>query len=219
MVGQAESAVVMPASQTALCLGRMLSGVTREGGWVVLEVLLMPGVADAPGAQPDVPIAGSGGGTGGTGGIGGGGASGTGRASSPTPDASSDLLADAPGGGGGTGTGDTRPVDGLGSCGIDQNCPASAPMCLNFRCAKCTGNNDCSGRSDGGAGAAVCEPSSGKCVACVKSSECAADPSKPVCVANQCAACSSNSQCSERGGSGAGVCATTSGKCVGCVDE
>jgi hypothetical protein len=43
MVGQAESAVVMPASQTALCLGRMLSGVTREGGWVVLEVLLMPG--------------------------------------------------------------------------------------------------------------------------------------------------------------------------------
>jgi hypothetical protein len=41
-VVQAESAVVMLASQTALCLGRMLSGVTREAGWVVLEVLVMP---------------------------------------------------------------------------------------------------------------------------------------------------------------------------------
>ena len=112
---------------------------------------------------------------------------------------------------------DTRPVDGLGSCGVDQDCPTSAPMCLNFRCAKCAGNNDCAGRSDGGAGAAVCEPTSGKCVACVKSSECTADPTKPVCVANQCAACSAAASECETKNSAAPVCQTTSGKCVGCV--
>ena len=107
---------------------------------------------------------------------------------------------------------DTRPVDGLGSCGVDRDCPASAPMCLNFRCAKCASNSDCSG-----AGAGVCEPTSGKCVACVKSSECMADPTKPVCVANQCAACSSAASECEIKNSAAPVCQTTSGKCVGCV--
>ena len=112
---------------------------------------------------------------------------------------------------------DTRPVDGLGSCGVDRDCPASAPMCLNFRCAKCAGNSDCSGRGDGGAGASVCEPTSGKCVACVKSSECTADPTKPVCVANQCAACSFAASECEIKNSAAPVCQTTSGKCVGCV--
>ena len=107
---------------------------------------------------------------------------------------------------------DTRPVDGLGSCGVDRDCPASAPMCLNFRCAKCASNSDCSG-----AGAGVCEPTSGKCVACVKSSECTADPTKPVCVANQCAACSAAASECETKNSAAPVCQTTSGKCVGCV--
>jgi hypothetical protein len=108
---------------------------------------------------------------------------------------------------------DTRPVDGLGSCGVDRDCPTSAPMCLNFRCAKCAGNNDCAGRS----GAGVCEPSSGKCVACVKSSECTSDTTKPVCVANQCAACSSAASECETKNSAAPVCEPTSGKCVQCV--
>jgi hypothetical protein len=112
---------------------------------------------------------------------------------------------------------DTRPVDGLGSCGVDRDCPAGAPMCLNFRCAKCTGNSQCFGRGDGGGGAGVCEPTSGKCVACVKSSECTADPSKPVCVANQCAACSSAASECESKNSAAPVCQSTSGKCVECV--
>ena len=115
---------------------------------------------------------------------------------------------------------DRRTVDGLGSCGDDSNCPTSAPMCLNFRCAKCTSNNDCAGSGDSGAGAGACEPTSGRCVACVKSSDCTADPSKPVCAANnQCAACTANSQCAGRsdGGVGPGVCEATSGKCVACV--
>jgi hypothetical protein len=115
---------------------------------------------------------------------------------------------------------DRRTVDGLGSCGDDSNCPVSAPMCLNFRCAKCTSNNDCAGGGDSGAVAGVCEPISGRCVACVKSSDCTADASKPVCGANnQCAACTANSQCVGRsdGGVGPGVCEATSGKCVACV--
>jgi hypothetical protein len=115
---------------------------------------------------------------------------------------------------------DRRTVDGLGSCGDDSNCPTSAPLCLNFRCAKCTSNNDCAGSGDSGAGAGVCEPTSGRCVACVKSSDCTADPNKPVCAANnQCTACTANSQCAGRsdGGVGPGVCETTSGKCVACV--
>jgi len=108
---------------------------------------------------------------------------------------------------------DTRSVDGLGSCGVDRDCPTSAPMCLNFRCAKCAGNNDCAGR----AGAAVCEPTSGKCVVCVKSSECTVDPTKPVCVVNQCAACSAAASECETKNSAAPVCEPTSGKCVQCV--
>ena len=124
-----------------------------------------------------------------------------------------DAAADAPA--------DTRPVDAQGSCSSDIECPASAPLCLDFMCAKCTSANDCAGRGDGGAGAGVCEPTSGRCVACVKSSECTADPARPVCVANQCAACTTNSQCSLRGDGGvsAGVCDTTTGRCVACVQN
>jgi hypothetical protein len=55
-------------------------------------------------------------------------------------------------------------------------------------------------------------------VACVKSSECTADPTKPVCVANQCAACSFAASECEIKNSAAPVCQTTSGKCVGCVE-
>jgi hypothetical protein len=110
--------------------------------------------------------------------------------------------------------GDTRPVDGAGSCGSDIDCPATAPMCLDFVCAKCTGNSDCTGR---GASAAVCDTASGRCVACAKSSDCTADPTKPVCVADQCVACgSATGECRVKN-SAAPVCDGTSGKCVGCL--
>ncbi len=112
---------------------------------------------------------------------------------------------------------DTRPVDLPGSCGSDNDCVASGTMCLAFRCAKCTGNSDCTGRGDGGVGGNVCDPTSGRCVACVQSSDCAADPTKPVCAANQCVACkSAESECRIKNSS-APVCDSTSGKCVGCL--
>ena len=111
-------------------------------------------------------------------------------------------------------SGDARPVDGAGSCGSDTDCPSTAPMCLDFMCAKCTGNSDCTGR---GASSAVCDTTSGRCVACAKSSDCTADPTKPVCVTNQCVACiSATSECRVKNGA-APVCDSTSGKCVGCV--
>jgi hypothetical protein len=111
-------------------------------------------------------------------------------------------------------SGDTRPVDGAGSCGSDIDCPSTAPMCLDFVCAKCTGTSDCAGR---GASSAVCDTTSGRCVACAKSSDCTADPAKPVCVTNQCVACSSaTSECHVKS-SAAPVCDGTSGKCVGCL--
>jgi hypothetical protein len=114
---------------------------------------------------------------------------------------------------------DTRPVDSQGSCGSDIDCPASAPMCLDFRCARCASNNDCADRGDGGSGANVCDTTSGLCVACAKSSDCTADPARPVCVANQCAACSSATNECRSKNSLAPVCDSSSGKCVGCLSN
>jgi hypothetical protein len=112
---------------------------------------------------------------------------------------------------------DTRPVDGQGTCGSDIDCPSIAPLCLAYQCAKCPANTDCAGRGDGGTGAGVCDSTSGRCVACTKSSECTADPAKPVCVANQCVACNSAAgECLAKN-SLAPVCNPTTGRCVGCL--
>ena len=111
---------------------------------------------------------------------------------------------------------DRRPVDSQGSCSSDNDCPDSGPLCLAFRCAKCKTSNDCLSRADSGAGGGVCEPTSGRCVACAKSGDCTADPSKPVCVGNLCVACSSAAnECRVKNPS-APVCANN-GKCVGCL--
>ncbi len=112
---------------------------------------------------------------------------------------------------------DRRPVDSQGSCSSDNDCPDSGPLCLAFRCAKCKTSNDCLSRADSGAGGGVCEPTSGRCVACAKSSDCTADPTKPVCVANQCVACiSATNECRAKS-SAAPVCDSATGKCVGCL--
>jgi hypothetical protein len=109
---------------------------------------------------------------------------------------------------------DTRPVDSEGSCGSDDDCDASAPLCLAFRCAKCKTSNDCASRADSGVGGGVCDTTSGKCVACAKSS---ADPTKPVCVSNLCVACSSAANECRVKSSAAPVCDSTTGKCVACL--
>ena len=52
-------------------------------------------------------------------------------------------------------------VDAPGTCAADKDCSAQSPLCLGNRCAKCAGNNDCTGRP----GTPVCA-ASGLCVAC-----------------------------------------------------
>ena len=133
-------------------------------------------------------------------------------------DASADIPLDAPPIDAPADTpADARPIDGPGTCGSDIDCPASLPMCLAFQCAKCTANTECAGHSDGGTAAGVCDTTSGRCVACVKSSECTAEPTKPVCVGNLCVGCkSAESECRTKN-SGAPVCDQTSGKCVACL--
>jgi hypothetical protein len=125
----------------------------------------------------------------------------------PQVDAAADVAAD------------TRPVDGQGTCGIDIDCPTSLPICLAFQCTKCTANVECPGHSDNGTATGVCDTASGRCVACAQSTDCTADPAKPVCAGNQCVACTTSGQCSARGDGGvrAGVCDTTTGRCVACV--
>ena len=130
-------------------------------------------------------------------------------ADSPPVDAPADLPVD------------TRPVDGQGSCGSDSDCPTSLPICVALQCAKCTANTECAGHSDNGTATGVCDTTNGRCVACVQSTDCAADPAKPVCANNLCVACTTSSQCSARGDGGvsAGVCDTTTGRCVACVQS
>ncbi len=112
---------------------------------------------------------------------------------------------------------DRRPIDSQGSCSTDIDCPATAPLCLDFRCAKCKSNNDCVPRADSGVGAGVCDTTSGQCVLCARSSDCTADPTKPVCMANQCVACSSAANECRARDPAAPVCDSTTGKCVGCL--
>jgi hypothetical protein len=64
-----------------------------------------------------------------------GGDAGDGGGVSPT-DGNADVPQDAPA------------VDAVGSCGSDDQCPTSAPMCLNLMCARCTGPSDCAGHGD-----------------------------------------------------------------------
>jgi hypothetical protein len=71
-------------------------------------------------------------------------------AEGPTVDvAVHDVLAEGP------------TVDAPGTCSADKDCPATAPMCLANRCAKCTADTDCVGRAG-----PACSATTGLCVAC-----------------------------------------------------
>ena len=112
----------------------------------------------------------------------------------------------------------TDSVDSQEICGSDIECPATAPLCLDFQCTKCKSNSMCAARADGGS-AGICDTSSGRCVVCAKNSDCNADPTKPVCVANQCVACTSApTECRTKNAS-TPVCNATTGKCVGCLSN
>jgi len=101
-----------------------------------------------------------------------------------------DVLADAP-------------VDAPGTCSMDKDCPVQTPLCLGSKCAKCTTDTDCVGRTG-----PACQTSSGLCVACTADKYCTGTAAKCNTTTNQCAGCVVRSDCS-------GVCqACTSGVCT-----
>ena len=138
---------------------------------------------------------------------------------------------------------DARAVDAPGTCAADKDCPAESPLCLSNRCAKCAGDNDCTGRT----GTPVCA-ASGLCVACTSGSKqcsllqpqlCSAVgqwqnsglPCSTLCNGGTCAACAPGAQqcngsqpqtCNPSGTwqntgnacSGCYTCSTATGTCV-----
>jgi len=78
------------------------------------------------------------------------------------------------------------PVDALGTCSTDKDCSPTAPLCLGSRCAKCSSDDDCGGRS----GTPACA-TSGMCVPCTQNKHCAASAAGSLCdaTANQCVQC------------------------------
>jgi len=153
------------------------------------------GAGDAVGGSGDAGTGASAGGAGGvtaTGGISGsGGSSAAARldasapdSESPTPDGPAITTPDAP-------PADVAgpPVDAPGSCGTDKDCPSQNPLCLNNRCAKCSGDSDCTGRTG-----PACAPS-GLCVACTANKHCTGVAATCDTATNQCVGCVQRSDC------------------------
>ena len=136
---------------------------------------------------------------------------------------------------------DTRVPDAAGSCSVDSDCigVAGGNYCVNARCVACKAssqcNNDagvpfCSAQNtcvscksisgpDGGsacpASAPVCESTSGRCVECVKNSDCPT-VGKGFCVQNQCKGCDAVGATAAAGGSDGGASdGGASGPCTG----
>jgi len=106
---------------------------------------------------------------------------------------------------------DLKTPDAQGTCGSDQDCPTTLPMCLKGMCARCATSTDCTGNALGG----MCDTSTGRCAACLVDSDCK-DASKPLCGQGKCTSCTyattPNGCCDDTscttGGSG------TTGKCT-----
>ena len=94
------------------------------------------------------------------------------------------------------------PIDAPGTCSLDKDCPAITPLCLANKCAKCTTDTDCVGRTG-----PACETSSGLCVACTTNKYCTGTAAVCNTTTNQCTGCVTRSDC-------AGSCQTcASGVC------
>ena len=130
-----------------------------------------------------------------------------------------------PAGGGGTGGGkadaaasgpDASTVDAPGTCSVDKDCPAQSPLCLGNKCAKCSTDSDCAGRTGPACSAtglcvgctankyctgvaATCDTATNQCVGCVKRSDCA----------GSCQTCSSGVCTAIKNQDDPGVCAGT----------
>ena len=88
-------------------------------------------------------------------------------------------------------------IDAPGTCSVDKDCPAAAPLCLANKCAKCATDTDCAGRT----GLACAQ--SGLCVACTADKYCTGTAAKCNTTTNQCTGRITRSDCS-------GTCQTCS---------
>lgn len=97
-------------------------------------------------------------------------------------------------------------------CKTDGQCSIDKPACVSNQCSGCAANGAAPGAcSVHNASKSVCDAARSSCVECVSSSDCKADPNKPICAANSCKPCASDSQCE---GNGPGVCGLSTGKCL-----
>ncbi|HEX7508686.1 MAG TPA: hypothetical protein VF550_18080, partial [Polyangia bacterium] len=96
--------------------------------------------------------------------------------------ATMDVPADAP---------MDAPIDAPGTCGVDKDCPAQTPLCLAQKCAKCTTDTDCVGRTG-----PACQASSGLCVGCTANKYCTGAAATCNTTTNQCTGCVTRSDCS-----------------------
>jgi hypothetical protein len=96
----------------------------------------------------------------------------------------------------------TRPDADITECTENLQCPSEEPVCgQDGRCALCTGEPDCAGRTE----APHCLD--GACVACLASTDCAADT--PYCdpASNTCRPCALDEECGE-------LCDLDTGRCI-----
>ncbi len=102
---------------------------------------------------------------------------------------------------------DAPTVDAPGTCSTDRDCPSQSPLCLNNRCAKCSGDSDCTGRTG-----PACA-GSGLCVACTASKHCTGAAGTCDTPSHQCVGCLTRSDC-------ANPCqACTSGVCTAVINQ
>ena len=113
---------------------------------------------------------------------------------------------------------DLKTLDAMGTCGNDDDdCPTTAPMCLNHFCAACTTSIDCAGNPSGD----LCNTTSGRCAFCLADTDCK-DASKPLCGQGKCTACTyasiangccADTDCLAGGASTVGTCNTAAHSC------
>lgn len=90
---------------------------------------------------------------------------------------------------------DAPTVDAPGTCSVDKDCPSQSPLCLGNKCAKCSSDSDCVGRT-GPACAAT-----GLCVGCTANKYCTGVAATCDTATSQCVGCVNRSDC-------AGACQT-----------
>jgi hypothetical protein len=135
-----------------------------------------------------------------------------------------------------TGGPDASTVDAPGTCSVDKDCPVQSPLCLGSKCAKCSTDTDCAGRTGPACAAtglcvgctankyctgvaATCDTATNQCVGCVKRSDCAG--SCQTCSSGVCTAVKNQDDPGVCAGTcdATGACKSTQGQiCVGATD-